>query len=291
MTLTIFSMPKPFRGHFNLIQRNAIQSWMNLSPACEIILLGDDEGTAEAADEFGLRHIANVARNEFGTPLLNSVFEQAQSAANHPLLCYINADIILFNDFIEAISRIKFDRFLMIGQRWDLDVNEFIDFESSDWEIKLRQAATNRGFLHPTTGIDYFLFSKDIWGEIPPFALGRIVWDNWLVYKAREVGAAVIDSTQVVFAIHQNHDYSHVLNGDVDIIKGPEASQNIKLAGDGIFTLLDVNYLLTSTKLIWARSPEHIRNRMRHSLIFYPRLRYLLCRVYNLLIKKGGVRS
>lgn len=52
--ITIFSTPKPFRGHFEIIQRNAIQSWLRLRPGCEIILLGNDEGTAE----FNLRHVA-----------------------------------------------------------------------------------------------------------------------------------------------------------------------------------------------------------------------------------------
>jgi hypothetical protein len=45
--LTIFAIPKPFRGHIGVIQRNAICSWLELRQACEIILLGDDEGTAE----------------------------------------------------------------------------------------------------------------------------------------------------------------------------------------------------------------------------------------------------
>jgi hypothetical protein len=40
-----------------------------LRPQWEIILLGDDEGTADTAEEFGTEHIAEIARNEFGTPL------------------------------------------------------------------------------------------------------------------------------------------------------------------------------------------------------------------------------
>ena len=30
--LTIFTIPKPFVGHIGVIQRNAIISWLNLSP-------------------------------------------------------------------------------------------------------------------------------------------------------------------------------------------------------------------------------------------------------------------
>ncbi len=30
--VTIFATPKAFRGHFSVIQRNAIESWTRLSP-------------------------------------------------------------------------------------------------------------------------------------------------------------------------------------------------------------------------------------------------------------------
>ena len=52
--ITIFTIPKPFKGHINTIQRNAIQSWMQLKPECEIILFGDDYGVSDIAKEFGL---------------------------------------------------------------------------------------------------------------------------------------------------------------------------------------------------------------------------------------------
>src|SRR5215510_12506337 len=64
--LTIFATPKPFRSHIAVIQRNAIRSWTLLRPACEIILMGNDEGTAEIAAEFGLRYVPDIARNTFG---------------------------------------------------------------------------------------------------------------------------------------------------------------------------------------------------------------------------------
>lgn len=54
LNLTIFAVPKPFRGQIGIIQRNAIQSWTKLKLRPEIILLGNDEGTQEIAREFGL---------------------------------------------------------------------------------------------------------------------------------------------------------------------------------------------------------------------------------------------
>ena len=47
--LTLFTAPKPFRGHIGLIQANAIRSWMALAPDIEVLLVGDEPGLAEAA--------------------------------------------------------------------------------------------------------------------------------------------------------------------------------------------------------------------------------------------------
>src|ERR1700740_1635085 len=97
--LTIFSTPKPFIGHVGMIQRNAIRSWQRLHPEVEVILVGDDAGTAEVCAELGVRHIPEVKRNKHGTKYLASVYDQAQHAARHAILCHVNCDIILMGDF------------------------------------------------------------------------------------------------------------------------------------------------------------------------------------------------
>ncbi|GAF74554.1 unnamed protein product, partial [marine sediment metagenome] len=194
--LTVFSVPKPFLGHIGIIQRNAIQSWTRLHPECEIILCGDELGTEEAAAENKARYIRSIARNEYGTPLLNSVFAQVRQTANHPLLCYVNADIILLRDFLEAVQRIWFPRFLAVGQRWDVHITEPWNFELSDWNQRLRRYVAEHGVLHPPAGSDYFVFPRDdALGKLPPFAVGRPGWDNWFIYRARKLGVPVVDIT------------------------------------------------------------------------------------------------
>ena len=128
--LTIFAIPKAFAGHNGVIQRNAIFSWTLLRPRCEILLLGDDEGTKEAAEEFGATYIPDIARSEYGTPLLDSIFQVAQDAATTPLVSYVNADIILMSDFMAAVNSVseRDGPFVLSGQRWNLDVTEPIDF-------------------------------------------------------------------------------------------------------------------------------------------------------------------
>lgn len=270
--LSLFAVPKPFRGHIGVIQTNAIRSWLKLRPACEIILFGDEEGTAEIANELGVRHVAEVECNEYGTPLINSVFQGAQEIANHPLMCYVNADIILISDLMTAVQRVRFRRFLMVGQRWDVELEGAYDFEQDDWQEQLRGYVARSGTLHPPAGSDYFVFPRGTVEALPPFAVGRPAWDNWLIYWARASGVPVVDATRVATIIHQNHDYSHVPRGskrkDWQDWEGPEANYNRDLMGgrDHVFTLADANWVLTSNGLRPALTYKHLRRRLRHFL-------------------------
>ena len=87
-------------------QRNAILSWTRLTPRPDIFLFGDEEGAAEIARELGLRHFPEVARNEFGTPLIDDLFSKAEKNASTPLVGYVNSDIILTDDFSAALERV-----------------------------------------------------------------------------------------------------------------------------------------------------------------------------------------
>jgi hypothetical protein len=263
--LTLFSIPKAFQGHTGIIQRNAIKSWTLMRPQPEIILFGDDEGTAEVAKSFGVRHVPQVVRNEYGTPLLNDLFEQAQQAAAHDVLCYANADVILMGDFFRAVNQIVRWKtcFLLVGQRWDINVRESLDFFAG-WENDLKARLGSQGVLHPSTGMDYFVFPRGMWGDIPPFAIGRTAWDNWLVYRARARRVPVVDATDALTVVHQAHDYSHVPAKAGDVLEGPEAKRNLNLAGGWkhIFTLNDATHVLGVGGPRLAICLKHLRRRL-----------------------------
>jgi hypothetical protein len=250
--LTIFGIPKAFEGHFDIIQRNAIQSWTRLTPSCQILLFGDEKGTREVAAEFGIGHIPDVERNEYGTPLLRSVFSQAEEEAVHPTLCFVNSDIILMSDFLPTIKRVRAerDRFLLVGRRRTLGLREHLLFENG-WEAKLRARAKAEGHLDNNTAIDYFVFQRGLWGEIPAFAIGRPHYDNWLVYRANHSqGTSVIDLTETVTVIHQDHPRAHP-DGVEGLRQGPEGQRNLALAGGYTrgHTIWDAKYKLTDRGL------------------------------------------
>ena len=260
--LTIFTTTKPFLGEIDIIQRNAIESWKQLKPECEIILFDNEEGTERAAKDLGIIHIPQVKKNEYGTPLINDIFEKAQKLAKNKILAYVNADIILMKDFFEAVSRINLEKFLMVGRRWDVDIKERIDFQELNWEEKLREKIKKEGTLHGPSAIDYFVFPKDVLGEIPAFALGRTAWDNWFLHRAWISDIPLIDATPAIKIIHQNHKVHIPQKHKKDVWKGPEAKINQKLAGglSRALTIRDASKILILTgsglknpKLSWYR--------------------------------------
>lgn len=251
--LTLFSAPKPFTDpHIAMIQRNAIHSW-TLLPDVEVILLGEEEGLAEAARDFGVMHIPHVERNASGTPLISSMFQLARENSNSDLLCIINADIILMPAFLEAArrSRLLRDKYVLLSQRWDYDIMSPIDF-TDGWQSRLRENARKQNQLHRPAGSDFFLFPKSCYQDIPDFTIGRAGWDNWMIYKARKENWAVIDCTPSLMIVHQNHDYSHLPDGKPHY-EHPDTNENIRLAGGQAnirYTILDATHQLADGTLI-----------------------------------------
>jgi hypothetical protein len=280
--LTLFTTAKPFKGHNAVIQRNALQSWKLLHPDIEIILVGDDEGAAEICAELGFRHEPEVAKNEFGAIRVDDIFVRAQAMAQHEVVCYSNCDIVLLSDFWKAFQQVRSwkEPFLLIGKRWDTDLTERLDMTIPDWEDRLRALARREG-VRREFEVDYFLFPRGFFREVPPFGLGRLHWDHWLVWKARSVGAAVIDASRAVTAVHQNHDYNHHPQGWDGIWKGQEPLRNRVLAGNGkhLCTYEDATHLLTRHGLL-------IRTPLRKTFHEARRLGF-----HILLHKTAGIRK
>ena len=230
--LTIFSTAKPFNGHSNVIQRNALKSWTLLHPDVEVILFGDEEGAAETCRDLGIHHEPQVRRNEHGTKYLNYLFDRAHEISRHNILCYANCDIMLTSDLrgaIEVTSK-TYSKFLIIGRRWDTNITESWDFTQAEWDQQLRSLALLTGKLNGPSWVDYFCFSRDLYyRKMPPFLIGRNGWDPWLTWFARKNKVPLIDVSGAVVAVHQNHDYAYLKQGAASIHKQEEMSYNWSL--------------------------------------------------------------
>jgi len=203
---TLFSTPKPFRGEFARIQRNAMRSWVALRPQPEILVFGDEEGTAEACAEFGVRHIRTVARGPSGAPVLSDLFQTADREARHGLLCYVNADIILTQDLIRVVERLDPARRggLVVSTPVDMPVEEDVDTTRPAWDGPLRARVQQQGKAPSRHGADVFLYPRGYFRNVPPFFIGGPHWDIWLIARGC-YDLMGVDATPYCLAIHQRH--------------------------------------------------------------------------------------
>jgi hypothetical protein len=263
--VTLFTTPKPFVGHCAVIQRNALKSWTLLHPDVEVILFGDEPGAAEAARELNIRHDARVERFGGKLPYVNSLFLRAEQLARNDILCYANCDIVLLPDFCRAIARVRglHSSFLMVGRRWDTDIKNLIDFSDINWPQYVRQLALAANGQKNGWWIDYFAFSRGLFGlEFPPLVIGRPPWDNWTVWKAMQKGP-VVDASGAVLAVHQNHDYGSHPAGRTGVWTDELGRHNLVVAGSRwhLCTIDDATHLLSPAGL--RPNPERRKQLVR----------------------------
>jgi hypothetical protein len=267
--VTFFTTGKPFVGHSGVIQRNALKSWTLVHPDAEVILFGDDEGSASVATELGIRHEPRTEKNAAGSNRADYMFARAQAIARHDVLCYSNCDIIFTHDFREALAQVfaAHKEFLMVGRRWDTDITRPRDFANPDWQKQIRNHALLTGKQRPPDWIDYFVFSRGVFRDLPPLVIGRVFWDNWMVWDALEKKKPVVDASRTVVAVHQNHDYRHHPQGKHGVWYGEEGRTNYELAGGWkhLRTIVDATYVLCTDGLkpnrarYWAAVSRYLR--------------------------------
>lgn len=270
--IAIFTSPKPFVDpHITTIQRNAIQSWKALGDSVEVWLIGEEAGLKETANELGVNYILEVERNAYGTPRIDSIFNVVRSKSSAEYCCYVNSDILLFPDLLKTIElvREKRERFLLVGQRWDLNVKESLNIHEN-WSDSFLKRTYSEGKLHAPAGSDYFIFPRNCFREIPPFSVGRAGWDNWMIFHARQAGIPCINATGAITAVHQNHDFSHLPQGRIHR-KQPESLENMQLAGgrSHMFTLAEVSHVIVNSQIV---RPAISRERLMREISIFPLL-------------------
>lgn len=227
--MIIFSVPKPFTGEFEIIQNNAIRSWLCIKPKPRIILLGNEKGIKEVSTRYGVEYVQTIKMNKEGTPLLDSIFQVISSYKSDSIKLFINSDIILHSFPMAEIQKIilTMKECLIVGRRYEKRIVNAVDV------AQVSKSSLIKGLPYKSNSwIDYFLFTDNVFRKVPPFALGRTFWDKWLVGSTLRNKIAVIDATSDICAIHQSHTYSFHKKKNRHIIwAGQEALNNLRLAG------------------------------------------------------------
>lgn len=214
--ITIFAVPMPFIGQDKISQHNAIKSWMRLEPRPEIILAGDDEGVADFAADNGLRHAPGLGRTPDGYVSVQSMFNIANREVRTDVVALVDSDIILMNDFAETVEKYETaSNFLLGGYRRAVQVPELLGF-APGWEQRLKDRVLSGGQVYKKEwggGSDYHVYRSGLYVDSPDFSLGRGHWDGWVMWHALNEGCELIDCTDEIFAVHQNHPWRSWASG------------------------------------------------------------------------------
>ena len=124
-----------------------------------LLKICDKKGMTAEALPSGAGHDAGVFAN-IGIPSA-MIFVRNENGSHNPL------EAMDLNDFMDAVARVSEldDLFLMFGQRHNLSVPEFLDFNSG-WSTNLRKRLDSHGTLGSSSGEDYIVFPKGYFLEM-----------------------------------------------------------------------------------------------------------------------------
>ena len=211
MELAIFTALKPSEGRVGEIQATSLENWRTAFRDAEIIKF---EGSL--------------------VPFKRMV-EDVEHESKSEILMYANADI-LFNQaqtlqlersLCERLPPVLCGGFLLTGQR-----------------IDILEDGTRR--LHHPSGMDYFIFKRGLFHDLPKVVMGRAYCDSALVAYCLRRKIPVVDASYAIMVEHQFHDYGHIAGGRSSVWKGEEALENMRENGLCDFgpNVLDATYTL-----------------------------------------------
>jgi len=250
---------------------NALLSWMAL-PSVDLILFGNAEACRYVHNvvvpmvqpEQRRRQLRVVCtpppcvHPTYHVPMYDCIFAAVKEAARTEWIMYSNADMMYSPDLVETTADIagRFAEFTVVGKRRDVWIPAVWSFvDESSWP-ELRRLALTEGVLHGKFGIDYFIFSRDVFPKMLPFIVGRVRWDNWLLAKMiANPDVTTVDATEAILAVHQNHMKKSAkregTSYNIDLTQSNNNAIDVKLVGD--IEITDVRIVPDNKKLTLKR--------------------------------------
>ena len=134
--------------------------------------------------------------------------EKIEHDSDANVLMYTNGDLLFGDDVFDRINGINNGGyFLLTGQR-----------------IDILEDGSKR--LHRPSGMDYFVFRRGMFHDLPKVTMGRAYCDNALVAYCLRRNIPVIDASFALRVEHQFHEYGHVAGGRKEVWQGEEALEN-----------------------------------------------------------------
>lgn len=185
--------------------RNATLSWDQIKPQPQILVFGDVPTRLMTST---MELVLHYSQEPDGRPHFDSFIRIAEEASIHDVVMYATDHLIFLPGLKETVELVasQFDRFLLMGRRWDINIPGFLDFVGGRWWQEL--LTHMRGHKLGSVGAkDWLIWRKPFPEPIPPFIMGIPWYDTWMAVQAEELGIQRIDASATVRAIHPIHGF------------------------------------------------------------------------------------
>ncbi len=150
---------------------------------------------------------------------------------------FANGDIIFPDGLLETLcylhNNIPWKRYMLTARRINVNMSEIPTTSLRD--AQKMHNVRKRGRLFIPNALDLFVVSGDSypWAQVPPFVIGRIAYDNWLLANGLMRNISIVDVTRTVPLLHQTDHEGN--NAGRDKVKDVSDKQrNVDLLKDKV---------------------------------------------------------
>lgn len=205
MKLIFVTSCKPIDNEKTKIrQMNSILSWDWLDCDKEIFLFNKDEQIVSLYEHLNITIVKEYeSSNNSDLPTWRAMKDYASNVANEEdYIVWVNSDIIFDNTLLETIEGVEksTNNFILTGKRKNWD-----DYHLLSRKDEVRQIPfTDQG---DKWEIDYYVFKKNHFKDLPKFYIARMSFDNYLLQNSIRNVEHTVDCTLTINAIHHTHGY------------------------------------------------------------------------------------
>ncbi|XP_052106182.1 uncharacterized protein LOC127738821 [Mytilus californianus] len=188
------------------VHNNTVINWNTFMPRVNLVLFTNDSALSAYVRDRGWTSYPVTRHAAGGAPILKNMFQTVMNNFNSTFYAYANSDNLFDSSLLDTLSTVYNDLdnkkpLFISGRRTNV---AFLTPKEAASYGNIQQAAKTRGELFLTNAQDYFITNKYFdWSGFPDLVIGRRAYDNWLVLRARAMGAKTVDASKTLLLVHQ----------------------------------------------------------------------------------------
>lgn len=204
MKLIFITSCKPLNNEdITIMQKNSIRSWSRLPIDKKILVFNKNQSVIDMCEDLDVEVVSDYDHSSYSDiPTWVSMKNIAsEHAENGDVIVWVNSDVMFDETLLNTINTVNesINDFVLVGQKYDWHNFTLLD------TIPNFNLFENLS-VHSEWAIDYFIFKKHVFLDVPKFFIARMRFDNFLMDKAIKEHTA-IDCSETIFCIHHRHDY------------------------------------------------------------------------------------